>query len=86
MAERAALPDWPRLMPLDTAAAYFGVSANTFRSLGIVPRNIGARVLFDRRDLDLFADRLGNQPLAADDRQRAMDNVERAFLDRRRRG
>lgn len=73
----------PRLMSCDMAAQYLGVSVNTFRSLSIVPLNIGRRVLWDKRSLDIYVDRLGGQPLALDDRERAIADVERSFLERR---
>lgn len=78
------LPAWPRLMGVDLAAGYFGVSANTFKALNIQPRTIGRRVLWDRLDLDRYADRLGDQPLATADRVAEAAEVERRFLERRR--
>lgn len=62
VAARARLPDWPRLMPLRLACAYFGICDRTFRSLGIAPRRIGRRVLWDRQDLDRFADGMAGTP------------------------
>jgi hypothetical protein len=64
---RARLPDWPRLMPLRLACAYFGVCDRTFRSLGIAPRRIGRRVLWDRQDLDRFADGMAGTPTRVTD-------------------
>lgn len=86
MADRLALPDWPRWMPIDLAAAYLGVSANTFRGWGIVPIERGRRVLYDRRSLDAYADRESGQPLTDPERERAAKDVEEAFLARRRGG
>lgn len=86
MKNAGALPDWPKLMSLNMAASYFSVSVNTFRSLGIVPIEIGRRVLFDRASLDSYAARRAGQPLDAADRKSAMDDVERRFLERRGRG
>lgn len=86
MADRVTLPDWPRLMSIDMAAAYFSVSVNTFRSWGICPVEQGRRVLYCRHSLDRFADHLAGQPLAQTDQKAAASDVERAFLDRRRRG
>lgn len=78
---RVNLPDWPRLMPIDLAAAYLGISAGTFQTWGIAPTETpGRRVLYDRRSLDLFADRLAGQPLSADDMTRAASDEERAFF------
>ncbi|WP_313332144.1 hypothetical protein [Sphingobium yanoikuyae] len=84
MATRADLPEWPRLMDAELASAYFGVSAGTFRALGIQSRNIGRRVVWDRVDLDRFADRLSEQPLTETDRAAEASEVERRFLERRR--
>lgn len=87
MASRAALPHWPRFMGADLAAAYYQISANTFRALGIKPRRIGRRVLWDRHDLDRHADRLDDQPLSGRDEETEAAEVERRFLERRgRRG
>lgn len=83
---RTRLPDWPRLMPLRLACAYFGVCDKTFRSLGIAPRRIGRRVLWDRQDLDRFADGMAGVPsrlLEPTAGQRAM---ERRFLKRLKNG
>lgn len=80
----ASLPDWPRLMSVEQAAAYMGgLSTNTFRALGICPLNIGKRVFWDRRSLDLYADQLAGQPLTTDDEARGMADEERAFRARR---
>lgn len=76
----------PRFFPVDEAARYLGVSANTFRALGIVPMNIGRRILWDRNSLDLYADQLAGKPLSAPDRARASSDIEAAFLKRYKRG
>lgn len=81
---RPVLPDWPRLMRIELAAPYLGVSPSTFRSLDIPPRSIGKCVLWDRADLDRYADRLANQPLAEPERLAEAAEVERRFLERRR--
>ena len=60
---RPVLPDWPRLMAAPLAAAYLGVGATTLREQGPQPKRLGARVLYDRRDLDRWADALDGQPL-----------------------
>lgn len=79
---RARLPDWPRLMPLRLACAYFGVCDRTFRSLGIAPRRIGRRVLWDRHDLDRFADAMSGSPVKGRDPDAAFKAMERRFFER----
>lgn len=85
MSERAALPDWPRLMAIDLASAYLGLSATTLRANGPSPKAYGKRRLYDRRDLDRWADRLGGQPLSVLEEQAEASEVERRFLERRKR-
>lgn len=48
----------PLLMPAPAAAHYLGVSESTLRVLGLPRRVIGAKRLYDRRDLDAWADSL----------------------------
>lgn len=48
----------PRLMPAPQAAHYLGVSETTLRSLGLPRRMLGAKRVYDRTDLDRFADGL----------------------------
>lgn len=79
---RARLPDWPRLMPLALASAYFGVCASTFRRLDIEPRRIGRRVLWDRRDLDSYADQISDPPIVPSNGTPLISEVERRFLKR----
>lgn len=55
-------------MPEPMAAAYLGIGKTTLRDSGPKPKNLGRRILYDRRDLDRWADALSGQPL--DDRQR----------------
>lgn len=58
----AELPAWPLLLSAELAAAYLGLSPNTFRAgvgtLWPEPARIGARRLWDRRALDAAAARL----------------------------
>lgn len=82
---RVRLPDWPRLMTEKFAAAYFGVSTVTFRALDIKPLRFGRRVVWDRQDLDRYADRLGKQPHSKKERLAESKEVERRFLERRMR-
>jgi predicted DNA-binding transcriptional regulator AlpA len=56
------MPDWPRLMSLQTAAAYVEMSPNAFSQLPIKPRRVGSRVLYDKRDIDQWADDLSDTP------------------------
>lgn len=61
MALRADLPDWPRRMDAETAAAYLNIGESTLREgwpRGRYPAPIrdGKRVLWDRRVLDAWAD------------------------------
>ena len=79
---RARLPDWPRLMPLRLACAYFGVCDKTFRSLGIAPRRIGRRVLWDRQDLDRWADKMAGVPTRSRDPAAGVRTMERRFFAR----
>lgn len=53
----STLPNWPRGLSREQAAAYLGVSAETFRRhVGIAPRRIGTRCVWDRLDLDIWFD------------------------------
>lgn len=61
--QRTTLPDWPRLMSVELAAAYIGLGVSTVREHGPKPKRWGSRVLYDRRDLDRWADALDGQPL-----------------------
>jgi hypothetical protein len=58
MTARVSLPFPPRLMGEPQAAAYLGVSATTLRGLGLARVQLGARRLYDRLDLDAYADAL----------------------------
>src|SRR3712207_3561874 len=67
MTDRLVLPDWPRLMDEPQAGEYLSIGKTMLREHGPKPKRLGRRVLYDRRDLDRWADRLGGQPL--DERQ-----------------
>lgn len=84
MTSRSVLYYPPRLMNAEQAAAYFSISVNTFKALNIKPRSIGRRTIWDRLDLDRYADRMADQPLAAVDEQHEAAEVERRFLEARR--
>lgn len=81
---RTILPEWPRLMSIEQAAAYIGLSPTTLRERGPEPKRVGSRVLYDRKDLDRWADRLGDQPLDAADEEKERQMVEREFLEARK--
>jgi hypothetical protein len=81
---RPDLPNWPRLMGVDLASAYLGLSATTLRAKGPAPKEYGKRRLYDRIDLDRWADRLGGQPLTVPEQQAEAAEVERRFLEKRR--
>lgn len=81
---REQLPHWPRLMSEGMAARYVGIGTSTLREVGPQPKRIGRRVLYDIRDLDRWADRLGGQPLAEHDMKAEASSVEARFLERRR--
>lgn len=82
MGERAALPDWPRLMDIEMAALYLSRSPTVIRERGPKPKRDGRSVLYDRNDLDRWADRLGDQPLDERDEQAEAAEVERRFMER----
>jgi hypothetical protein len=46
------------LLPAPEAAHYLGVSQSTLRTLGIPRRQLGAKRLYDRLDLDEYASSL----------------------------
>ena len=57
----------PRLLGIDQTAAYLGIAAKTIRNriglkainpFPVKPKRIGGRVLFDKKELDLFIDSL----------------------------
>jgi hypothetical protein len=81
--ERLALPDWPRLMGEQMAASYLSIGTTTLRASGPAPKKYGRRCLYDRRDLDRWADRLDEQPLDAGEQQEEAAEVERRFLEKR---
>lgn len=48
----------PRLLPAPQAAHYLGVSQTTLRALNLPRKQLGAKRLYDRLDLDAYADSL----------------------------
>lgn len=61
MTEAAKEPEvWPRLLTIDMAARYLGVSAKTIRNHGNrLPgrRSWGGKVVFDRHEIDRMLDK-----------------------------
>lgn len=72
----STLPDWPRLMPREWAAAYLGLSPNALESLSIEPVRIGARRLYDRITLDRYVDALGRSAQDALSPQQWLEKLE----------
>lgn len=83
MTRRAALPDWPRLMSEPMAAAYVSLSPNTLAEHGPKPVKLGRRKLYDRADLDRWADRLSGQPLDKPAKKAESRSVEQRFMEKR---
>lgn len=54
----------PRLMPSPQAAHYIGVSESTLRGLEIPRRELGGKRVYDKADLDAFADSLPYEGIA----------------------
>ncbi len=61
------IQQWPRLMDLPTAAVYIGMAEKTLRNrisrkaddpFEVKPKRRGRKVLFDKVDLDRYADNL----------------------------
>jgi Fe-S cluster biosynthesis and repair protein YggX len=71
-------------MSVDLASAYLGLSATTLRAKGPSPKEYGKRRLYDRLDLDRWADRLGGQPLTVQEQKHEAADIERRFLEKRR--
>lgn len=60
------LPNWPRGMPLNLAAAYCGISGSLLRSIGPGPVTIGRRrKVWLREDLDAWLDRMAGKGAAS---------------------
>lgn len=51
----------PRLMPAQQAAHYIGVSASKLRELPIRRKIVDGKRLYDRLDLDSYADNLATE-------------------------
>lgn len=48
----------PRLLPAPLAARYLGVSESMLRTLDLPRKELGAKRVYDRTDLDAYADAL----------------------------
>jgi hypothetical protein len=69
----------------ELAAAYVSLSATSLREHGPEPKRFGRRRLYDRTDLDRWCDRLGGRQITAVERLQEASEVERRFLERRKR-
>lgn len=67
MQKKITIKTWPRLMDVELAAAYISMAPATLRNrisrraenpFPVKPKRAGRKVLFDRRDLDAYADSL----------------------------
>lgn len=65
------------------AAAYLSIGTTTLRDRGPKPKKLGGRTLWDRRDLDRFADGLGGQPLDPEQEESHSGDVERDWFEQR---
>ena len=61
------IQQWPRLMDVPTAALYIGMAEKTLRNrigrkaedpFEVRPKRRGRKILFDKKDLDAYADSL----------------------------
>jgi hypothetical protein len=80
--DRADLPEWPRLMSEELATRYLSIGRTMLAEKGPAPQLIGRRKLWDRRDLDRWADRLSGQQLDQEQLEKEQDEVERRFKER----
>lgn len=83
MTAPANIPHWPRLMSVKLAAQYVGLSETKLREIGPKPTTLPdlRRVLYDRRDLDRWADRLTGQPLDGKEVEAETSDIERRFFE-----
>lgn len=78
------LPFWPRLMGEEMASRYLGIGTTSLRKKGPRPKSFGTRRLYDRLDLDRWADRLDGQPLSEAEAADESKEIERQFFEGRR--
>lgn len=69
----------PRLMQARDAAFYLGVSASKFHTLDLPRKVFGGNIVYDRADLDAFADRLAYDETAESDEARAVAACDALF-------
>lgn len=81
---RERRPDWPRLLCEREAADYLSIGTTMLREKGPAPKSLGRRKLWDRRDLDRWADALDGQPLEGKDAIDEAAEVERRFIESRK--
>jgi hypothetical protein len=65
------------------AAEYLSIGITSLRQAGPAPKRYGKRRLYDRRDLDRWADRLSGQELDFEERKAEAGDIERRFLENR---
>lgn len=58
MGKHMAITFLPRLMAAPQAAAYLGISESKLRTLTIARKELDGKKLYERADLDDYADRL----------------------------
>ncbi|HAR50395.1 MAG: helix-turn-helix domain-containing protein [Rhodobacteraceae bacterium] len=71
----------PRLMAARAAAKFLGISESKLRTLAIPRKTFGGNVVWDRADLDAYADSLpyeGGEGLATWDNSGEADDIWRA--------
>jgi hypothetical protein len=73
-------------MPVELAARYVGIGVTLLEEQGLPAKRIGRRKLYDRLDLDRWADRLDGQPVEEGEAGDESQATERRFLERRRKG
>ena len=65
------------------AAAYLSIGATMLREEGPKPKKVRGCTVWDRRDLDRWADALDGQPLSEDEAQAESRDAEDRFLRKR---
>lgn len=78
-AQMVPLTYQPRLLSAPEAARYIGVSETTLRALGLPRRELGKRRLYDRYDLEAFANSLRYDAEEVDTASGERDECDRLF-------